>query len=476
MSDIRFGTDGWRGRIGDDYTYANVRRATQGFAAYLKATGEQGAVVVGHDRRFSAEHFAAAAAEVLAGNGFPVLLTPGPTPTPVISYSVKANQAIAAINITASHNPPEDCGFKVRDRNGGAIPPEGLKQIEAGIPAVGDESAIARISLAAGLADGRIRKFDPKPAYLAQIARLIDVTPIKEAGLRIVVDNMWGNGAGWLTEILGGGKTELIEVHAERNPLFPEMSRPEPIPPNVDAGLAAGKRVGADCVCIMDGDADRCGLGDESGEFVDQLRVYGLLAYYLLAVRGERGTIVKTLSTTSMLDKLGKRYGVPVVNTGVGFKYVAPAMIEHDALIGGEESGGYAFHGHVPERDGILANLFLLDFMVRTGKKPTELLQMLFDVVGEHFYDRIDIRLTDMAQRATAKANLDKLDASQISLGGHKVTELVTIDGYKFVMDDGGWLLIRFSGTEPLLRVYTETTDQAAVAGILADGRRLTGV
>ena len=476
MSDIRFGTDGWRGRIGDDYTYANVRRATQGFAAYLKATGEQGAVVVGHDRRFSAEHFAAAAAEVLAGNGFPVLLTPGPTPTPVISYSVKANQAIAAINITASHNPPEDCGFKVRDRNGGAIPPEGLKQIEAGIPAVGDESAIARISLAAGLADGRIRKFDPKPAYLAQIARLIDVTPIKEAGLRIVVDNMWGNGAGWLTEILGGGKTELIEVHAERNPLFPEMSRPEPIPPNVDAGLAAGKRVGADCVCIMDGDADRCGLGDENGEFVDQLRVYGLLAYYLLAVRGERGTIVKTLSTTSMLDKLGKRYGVPVVNTGVGFKYVAPAMIEHDALIGGEESGGYAFHGHVPERDGILANLFLLDFMVRTGKKPTELLQMLFDVVGEHFYDRIDIRLTDMAQRATAKANLDKLDVRQISLGGHKVTELVTIDGYKFVMDDGGWLLIRFSGTEPLLRVYTETTDKAAVAGILADGRRLTGV
>ncbi len=476
MSDIRFGTDGWRGRIGDDYTYANVRRAAQGFAAYLKATGQQGPVVVGHDRRFSAEHFAAAAAEVMAGNGFPVLLTPGPTPTPVISYSVKANQAIAALNITASHNPPEDCGFKVRDRNGGAIPPEGLKQIEAGIPPAGDADAIARISLAQGLADGRIRHFDPKPAYLAQIARLIDVTPIKEAGLRIVVDNMWGNGAGWLTEILGGGKTELIEVHAERNPLFPEMSRPEPIPPNVDAGLAAGKRVGADCVCIMDGDADRCGFGDENGEFVDQLRVYGLLAYYLLALRGERGTIVKTLSTTSMLDKLGKKYGVTVVNTGVGFKYVAPAMIEHDALIGGEESGGYAFHGHVPERDGILANLYLLDFMVRTGKKPSELLQMLFDVVGEHFYDRIDIRLTDMAQRATAKANLDKLDVRQISLGGHKVTELVTIDGYKFVMDDGGWLLIRFSGTEPLLRVYTETTDKAAVAGILADGRRLTGV
>jgi phosphomannomutase len=476
MSEIRFGTDGWRGRIGDDYTYTNVRRATQGFAAYLTALGQQGPVVIGHDRRFSAEHFAAVAAEVMAGNGFQVLLTPGPTPTPVISYSVQANRAIAALNITASHNPPEDCGFKVRDENGGAIPPDGLKQIEAAIPAADDNAAIQRIGLADGLASGQIKYFDPKPAYLAQIARLIDVTPIKAAGLRVVVDNMWGNGAGWLTEILGGGKTELIEVHAERNPLFPEMLRPEPIPPNVDAGLAAGKRVGADCVCIMDGDADRCGFGDENGEFVDQLRVYGLLAYYFLAVRGDRGTIVKTLSTTSMLDKLGKRYGVPVVNTGVGFKYVAPAMMEHDALIGGEESGGYAFHGHVPERDGILANLYLLDLMVRTGKKPTELLQMLFDEVGEHFYDRIDIRLTDMALRAVAKANLDKLDISQVSLGGHKVTELVTTDGYKFVMDDGGWLLVRFSGTEPLIRVYTESTDRAAIPAILADGQRLAGV
>ena len=475
MSDIKFGTDGWRGRIGDDYTYANVRRVTQGFASYLKAVGQLGSVVVGHDRRFSAEHFAATAAEVLAGNGLQVLLTPGPTPTPVISFSVKANQAVAAVNLTASHNPPEDCGFKVRDENGGAIAPDGLKQIEALIPGPGNEEAIPRVPLADALASGQVQYFDPKPAYLKQIARLIDVQPIKDAGLKIVVDDMWGNGAGWLTEILGGGKSEIVEVHAERNPLFPEMLRPEPIPPNVDAGLAVGKRLGADCVCILDGDADRCGFGDENGDFVDQLRVYGLLAYYLLEVRGERGTIVKTLSTTSMLDKLGKLYGVPVVNTGVGFKYVAPAMIEYDAMIGGEESGGYAFRGHVPERDGILSNLYLLDFMVRTGKKPTELLKLLFDKVGEHFYDRIDIRLTDMAVRNAAKARLDNLDISAVSLGGHKVVDLVTLDGYKFVMDDGGWLLIRFSGTEPLLRVYTETTDKAAVHAILEDGRRVAG-
>jgi alpha-D-glucose phosphate-specific phosphoglucomutase len=476
VSDIKFGTDGWRGRIGDDYTYTNLRRATQGFADYLKTTGRQGPVVVGYDRRFSAEHFAATACEVLAGNGFQVLLTPGPTPTPVISYSVKVNQAIAALNITASHNPPEDCGFKVRDENGGAIAPDGLQQIEARIPAAGDEAAIQRIPLAAALASGQVAYFDPKPAYLAHLADLIDVEPIKKAALKIVVDNMWGNGAGWLSEILAGGSTEVIEVHAERNPIFPEMSRPEPIPPNVDAGLAVGRAVGADCVCILDGDADRCGFGDERGDFVDQLRVYAMLAYYLLEVRGERGAIVKTLSTTSMLDKLGKLYGVPVVNTGVGFKYVAPAMIKHDAMIGGEESGGYAFRGHVPERDGILSNLYLLDFMVRTGKKPTELLQLVFDKVGAHFYDRIDIRLTDNALKRAARERLDALDITGLTLGGHRVVELVTTDGYKFVMDDGGWLLVRFSGTEPLLRVYTETTDQAAVPAILADGRKLTGV
>ncbi len=476
MSDIKFGTDGWRGRIADDYTFANVRRCAQGFANYLKADQQQGSVVVGHDKRFQAEHFAATTAEVLAGNGFKVFLTDKATPTPVISFSVGDKGALGAINITASHNPPEDCGFKVRDEHGGAIAPKGLTQIEALIPAAGDTGAIQSIKLADGLEDGRIEYFDAKPAYLQRVAELIDVAPIKAAGLKVVVDNMWGNGAGWLTEILGGGSTQIIEVHAERNPIFPEMKRPEPIPPNVDAGLAVGKQENADCVRIMDGDADRCGFGDEHGEFIDQLRVYGLLAYYLLEVRGERGPIVKTLSTTSMLDKLGKLYGVPVINTGVGFKYVAPAMMEHNAMIGGEESGGYAFRGHVPERDGIVTNLYLLDLMVKTGKTPTQLLQALFDKVGAHFYDRIDFRVTDDAVKAAAKAKLDAVDVAGIQLGGHTVTEKVTIDGYKFIMDDGGWLLVRFSGTEPLIRVYTETTDEAAVAAILADGKGLAGL
>ncbi|MEM7533441.1 MAG: phosphoglucomutase/phosphomannomutase family protein [Chloroflexota bacterium] len=477
MTDIKFGTDGWRGRIADNYTFANLRRCAQGFADYLTANNKVGSsVVVGYDKRFLSENFAATVAEVLAGNGYHVYLTESATPTPVISFSVESKGAVAAVNLTASHNPPEDAGFKVRDETGGAIAPDGLAQIESLIPAANHTDAIQLTSLDEALAAGSVEYFDPKPAYMERIAELIDVQPIKDAGLKVVVDNMWGNGAGWLSEILGGGKTELIEVHAERNPIYPNMHRPEPIPPNVDAGLAVGREVGADCVCVMDGDADRCGFGDENGEFINQLQVYAMLAYYLLEVRGDRGTIVKTLSTTSMLEKLGAIYDVPVVQTGVGFKYVAPAMIEHNALIGGEESGGYAFQGHVPERDGIIANLFMLDLMVRTGKAPSQLLATVFEKVGAHYYDRIDVRLTGDEMKAAAKAKLDNLNIEGLTLGGHGVSELVTTDGYKFVMDDGGWLLVRFSGTEPLIRVYTETTDEAAVADILADGRKLAGV
>src|ERR1051326_5664959 len=306
--DITFGTDGWRGKIAEDYTFDNVRRCTQGFASYLqKALGpkqlRQG-VVVGGDRRYASEHFAAAVAEVLAANEIPVHFCGGGGPTAVISFSVRAPNAIAAINITASHNPPGDNGFKVRDENGGAIPPTGLKRIEELIPA--DISHVKRMKFADGVDRGLIKEFSAYAQYIEQIKKLIDLEPIRQAGFKILVDPMWGNGAGWFSRLLDGGKNEAIETHSERNPIFPEMSRPEPIPPNVDVGLAHGKKIGADIVVITDGDADRCGFGDENGNFLDQLRVYGLLAFYLLEVRKQRGAIVKTLSTTSMLDALGK--------------------------------------------------------------------------------------------------------------------------------------------------------------------------
>ena len=389
MSSIHFGTDGWRGVIAEDYTFDNVRRCTQGFASYMQQIGKTGQwIVVGHDKRFHSENFALAVAEVLAGNGFHVHLTDGACPTPVIAYSIVHLKAAGAINITASHNPPTDNGFKVRDENGGAISPEGLKLIENLIPeTVAD---VKRMSAAQAITDGWIVKFDPAPAYITHLQDLIDLQPLRDAGLHIVVDAMWGNGAGWFTRLLDGGKTRITEIHNTRNPIFPEMKRPEPIQPNIDVGLKTTVELGADVLLITDGDADRVGLGDENGIFINQLQVYALLAYYLLEIRGERGPIVKTLSTTSMLEKLAKIYNVPVYETGVGFKFVAPLMMETNAMIGGEESGGYAFRGNVPERDGILAGLYILDMMVKLNKTPSELLALLFSKVGAHYYDRID--------------------------------------------------------------------------------------
>lgn len=469
---IVFGTDGWRGTIAEDYTFENVRRCAQGFANYLLAQGKKGEwVVVGHDKRFASERFAAAAAEVLAGNDFHVYLTDDAAPTPVISFSVTHKKACGAINITASHNPASDNGFKVRNEFGGAIDPQGLKQIESLIPE--DARAVKRMPYAEAEADGKIVRFDPAPAYLNHLASLLDLQPIKEAGLTVLVDCMWGNGAGYFPRLLAGGRTRILEIHHERNPIFPEMLRPEPIPPNVDAGLRAAREQHADILLITDGDADRCGVGDENGEFINQLRVYGLLAYYLLEVRGLRGPIVKTISTTTMLNKLGKIYNVPVYETGVGFKYVAPKMLETNALIGGEESGGYAFRGHVPERDGILAGLYLLDFMVRTGRKPTQLLDLLFAKVGgPHYYDRVD--RTFRGDRAEREALI--LAANPQTIGGLRVTELVTVDGYLFRLEDGGWLLIRFSGTEPIMRVYCETMHKERVQAILQDGLKIAGL
>ena len=471
LQKIKFGTDGWRGYVAEDYTFENVRRCAQGFAAYIVAIGKSNSwIVVGHDKRFMSENFALAVAEVLCANGMKVYLTNGPTPTPVISYSTVNLKAAGAVNITASHNPPTDNGFKVRNSSGGAIDPQGLKKIEDLIP---DSSESVKVMPAAQAeSEKRLVYFDPAPAYIEHLKDLIDLQPIKDAGLKVMVDTMWGNGAGWFPRLLAGGKTQVIEIHNQRNPSFPEMKRPEPIPPNIDVGLAETVKNGADVLLITDGDADRVGLGDEHGVFINQLQAYGLLAYYLLEVRGERGAIVKTLSTTSMLEKLGKIYNVPVYETGVGFKYVAPKFTETNALIGGEESGGYAFRGNVPERDGILAGLYFLDMMVKLKKSPSQLLAQLFSIVGPHYYDRIDTRFNGDPQAKIQRI----LTANPATIGGLKVTGLNTLDGYKFLLEDGGWLLIRFSGTEPIMRVYCETTHGDRVSAILQDGLAIAGL
>jgi phosphomannomutase len=472
VKDIHFGTDGWRARIAEDYTFDSVQQAAQGFANYLAEGGQEGTdVIVGYDKRFAAEHFGAAAAEVMAANGFRVWLTDTATPTPVISYSVVERGAAGAVNITASHNPPWDCGFKVRDENGAAIAPQGLRSIEEAIPSI---AGVQRMDLEDARQQGLVDIWDPAPAYLRHVANLVDIDQIRRAGLNVLVEPMWGNGAGWFPRILAGGTTRVSEIHNGRNPLFPGMQRPEPIPPNIDLALERTREMGVDVCLIMDGDADRMGIGDENGQFINQLQVYALMAYYLLEICGKRQPIVKTISTTSMLERLGEMYGVPVYRTGVGFKYVGPKMMETGAMIGGEESGGYAFGESIPERDGILGNLFFLDLMVQTRKTPSQLLAHLFDKLGaSYYYDRVDTRFpSDRRPRAQ-----ERLDAAQPStLAGLTVTDIVTIDGYKYELENDGWLLIRFSGTEPVIRVYCETTDKSKVQPLLDEGLRLAGL
>ena len=468
---IIFGTDGWRGVIADDYTFENVRRCAHGMAQYLIATKQAArGLVVGYDTRFESDLFAAAVAEVLAAHQIKVYLVDRATPTPVISYAIRSQKAAGAVNITASHNPPTWNGFKVRADYAGAIAPDGLKQIEALIP---PPEGIRRMVFDEARAKGLIQVFDPKPAFLDQLDTLVNIDPLRKAGLKVAIDSMWGAGFGWFRDILAGGTTRVVEIHGERNPAFPEMHNPEPISPNVDHLMELVKREHAQLGIATDGDADRVGGSTEQGVFIHQLQMFALLALYLLEVRGQRGPIVKTLNTTSMLDALGKRFNVPVYETGVGFKYVAPKILETHALIGGEESGGYAFRGHIPERDGIVAGLFLIDFVVQTGKTPSQLLEHLFELVGPHYYERID---TDFPEEQRAAIMQRLQDARPTEIAGFKVTGINTMDGFKYLLSDGGWLVIRFSGTEPIMRFYVETTQDNKRQDVLDAGLKLAGL
>ena len=471
---IKFGTDGWRAKIAEDYTFENVRYCTQGTADYLVQAGlAPKGMVVGYDMRFLSEDFAKAVAEVLAGNGIPVYLADRPSPTPVLSYTILPKQAAGGIWITASHNPPQDNGFKLRSSYAGAAAPETLSRVEERIRSAQEREHVERLDFDRAVKQGRIQIIDPDGPYLEQLATLIDTKPIIDAGLKVVVDPMWGVGQGWFPLLLGGGKTVIKEIHAERNPLFPGMRRPEPIDENLQGLFRTIREWGADVGVANDGDADRVGFADEHGKFINQLQVYALLALYLLEVRGYRGPLVRTISTTVMANKLAERYGVPVYETGVGFKYVAPEMLRVDALMGGEESGGFAFRNHIPERDGILAGLFLLDLVVQMGMSPSRLLEHVYSLVGAHYYDRIDRRMPPEEKPAV----LARVDSARPAfLAGQKVREIDKRDGYRYVLEDGGWLLVRFSGTEPVIRVYCETTVESRVPKLLAEGLALAGL
>jgi len=472
-SPIKFGTDGWRGVIAEDFTFDNVRLCAQGVSDYLKKEGlSQRGVVIGYDTRFASEDFAAAAAEVTAGSGIKTRLCLRSAPTPVVSYTAAATRSAGAIIITASHNPGEWNGFKCRSGEGASVSDEVIARIEKEIARAAGSGKIKRLALDKALKKGLLDHLDPRPAYLNRIEELFSTKELRRQKLAVIVDSMYGAGAGYFAEILQGGKMNLTEINAERNPSFPGIN-PEPIAKNLTRLSRQVVEQKAAVGLATDGDADRIGVIDEQGTFLNQHQVFALLCLYLLEVRGERGAIVKTLTSTNMLSRLGQIYHVPVYETAVGFKYVAPLMVEHEAMIGGEESGGYGFRGHIPERDAIVAGLYFLDFMAKTGKTPSHLLKYLFDKVGPHYYDRVDVHIPQ-GKREAIETHLASAAVNRIA--GEKVTRRDTTDGFRFFLGDESWLLIRFSGTEPLVRVYAEAGSPKKVARLLEEGRRITGL
>ena len=469
-TEIRFGTDGWRALIAEDFTFENVARCSQGLADYLKTKGIAGkGLVVGYDTRFLSREFAETVATVMAGNGIKAYLSQKATPTPVVSFNVLHHQAAGAAIITASHNPANWNGFKFKPEYAGSATQEITDQLESAIDEAGP---VQQISLTSARDEGFIVEFDPDPPYIERINELIDLPAIRNACLRVSVDAMFGAGAGYLPRLISGGSTTVDEINGYRNPAFPGMEQPEPIAHNLTTLIENIKAGGSSVGLAMDGDADRVGVVDENGRFITTLEVFSLLALYLLENNGEKGALVKGVTSSMMLNKLGGRYGVDVHEMKVGFKYIGPRMSEVDALMGGEESGGFAFRGHIPERDGVLSALYILEYMAKTRLAPSQLVQRLFDLTGSHYYNRRDVSFDPQD-----KARIEERQRSGglTEVAGMTVRSTDDIDGRRLVFDDA-WLIIRFSGTEPLLRLYAEAGQPELVEALIDGAAEYLGV
>jgi len=477
---IVFGTDGWRARIADEFTFDNVRRCADGVAQYVVDRGEQAkGIVIAYDRRFASEHFAVAAAEVMLARDIPVAFAVHAVPTQMSSYEVVERGAAAGIVITASHNPWVDNGFKVKAPTGAAAGAEILGVVEARLARNGG-TAIGRRPFADGEAAGLVERFDPFEGYERFVRRTVDVDALKAADFHVLVDPMWGAGSGWISRLLAGGRIRVTEIHQERNPYFGGVN-PEPIRPNIDEALGMLAGGGFDLGLLLDGDADRAGAADERGTFIHQLQVTGLLMYYLAEHRGWRDPVVVSVNNTSMAARLGEHYGIATHETPVGFKFIGPRMIETGAMMGAEESGGFGFGMHLPERDGIYADLLLLDLFLReraAGRWPvSRAIAHFHELAGPSFYRRVDVHIDRPLYPETKRRLLvDLREQAPAELAGQTVTRtlpLETGDGFKFWVGDGSWLLVRASGTEPLVRIYTEATSEATREAMLIAGERL---
>lgn len=467
---ILFGTDGWRGVIARDFTFDNLSLVAQATMDYLHHEGlAPKGLVIGYDRRFLSREFAERVAEIAAGNGIRVMLTDSYAPTPAVSWAVHAKQSGAGVMITASHNPPAYNGFKIKEAFGGSARQATTKQLEE-LVAQNQENGrrVEELSLAEALSKGFVEYFDAVAPYLEQLGRYVDLKAIQHASIPVVVDPMFGAGGGLIPRLLPG----TLEIHGAHNPGF-NGRPPEPTEENLRELADMVKNGGFLAGLALDGDADRIGAVDETGAFFSSHMIYTVLLRHLYERKGLRGGVVKTVSTTRMIDLLAEKYGLKVFETPIGFKHICELMLEHDILMGGEESGGLGVKGHIPERDGILMALLLLEAMAMAGKGLRELLNETMDEIGHFFYRRIDLQIApDAKAQLVARLKSDP----PTSIAGRQVTEQNFKDGFKFIFADGSWLLVRPSGTEPVLRLYSESSSQDAVEQLLAAGRTLAGI
>ncbi|HSH94101.1 MAG TPA: phosphoglucomutase/phosphomannomutase family protein [Roseimicrobium sp.] len=469
MSEIRFGTDGWRAIIADDFTFENVSRVAQAAADYWTRNPQAGTekcVMVGYDRRFLSDQFARRTAEVLAGNGFLVTLTDHHTPTPAVSWTVKQLRAAGGVMITASHNPPAFNGFKLKAHHGGPAEPALCKAVEALL----DVSPVRAMTFDEAGSKGLIVVKDIQPRYFTAIKKLVDFPLLAKSRIRFAHEALFGVGAGCFDTLLAGTTCRVTTLNARHDPNFGGIN-PEPVEKNYKFSSAYLRKHPHDLCLVTDGDADRIGGMDGRGNALSTHQLICLLLQHLVVNRHGRGRVVKALTTTSMVDKMCAAHGLPLTETGVGFKYICAEMLKGDVLLGAEESGGIGFPGHVPERDGILSGLMLLEMLATERKPLTKLLARLEKDYGPHRYGRIDTRFP--VEKRAALMTFCKEHAPS-KLIGKPVTEVKSYDGVKYVRSDGAWLMLRGSGTEPILRIYAEAGSDAEVQRLLRAGVAMT--
>ena len=456
MKAIKFGTDGWRAIIADGYTIENLTRVSQATAAWLKKTYPNPSVMIGFDCRFHGPLFSRTVANVMAQEGIKVFLSNGFVSTPMVSLSVHKRQINAGVVITASHNPPEYSGFKIKCDFGGSALPDTIAEIESYIPAEAGDYPDQFEQLAE---KGSIQYFDMEAVFITHMKSNFDLKAIREAGFKIGYDAMYGAGQDVFRKVFPQARL----LHADYNPSFMGTA-PEPIEKNLKEFQQVIRDEGIDIGLATDGDADRIGLMDEKGDFIDSHHIILLLIHYLHKVKGLTGKVVITFSVSPKVKKLCELYGLDYEVTKVGFKYICGIMLKEDVLVGGEESGGIAIKGHVPERDGIYIGTTVMEMMAKSGKKLTELIQEIYDLVGSFFFQRRDLHLPN-EQKLAIVSNLQ--DKPFDRFGDYKVQNSETIDGFKFYFDNDQWVMIRPSGTEPVLRIYAEGPDRAAADRIL---------